>query len=112
MPHEDLLAGRFRIVRLIGRGGMGEVYEAEDLDLKARVALKTLRSEIARDERALARFKQEIYLARKITHPNVCRTFDVAYHHAPGGEAIVFLTMELLQGETIAEKCLEALGCL
>ena len=57
----QMLAGRYRIVRPIGAGGMGEVYEAEDLDLGARVAVKTMR---VGDENALSRFKREIHLAR------------------------------------------------
>src|SRR5262249_23246574 len=68
-----VLAGRFKIVRFIARGGMGDVYEAEDLELRERVALKTVRPEIAGAPQALERFKREIQLARKVTHPNVCR---------------------------------------
>lgn len=78
----DLLANRFRIVRFIGRGGMGDVYEAEDLELGERVALKTVRPEIAHLEGAVERFRREIHLARKVTHPNVCRIFDV-FRHRP-----------------------------
>lgn len=104
-----LLAGRYRIVRFIARGGMGEVYEVDDLELQERVALKTVRPEVARDETAIERFKREIQLARKVTHPNVCRIFDVSHHReehqgeAPRG-AVIFLTMELLPGETLAER--------
>jgi serine/threonine protein kinase len=96
LPSDQVLAGRFRIVRFLGRGGMGDVYEAEDLELKERVALKTVRPEIARLPGALDRFTREIQLARKVTHPNVCRIFDVSHH----GE-VTFLTMELLPGETL-----------
>jgi eukaryotic-like serine/threonine-protein kinase len=101
---EDLVAGRYRILRFIARGGMGEVYEVEDLELHERVALKTVRSEVARDASAVERFKREIQLARKVTHPNVCRIFDVAHHRKPGGEGVIFLTMELLPGETLAQR--------
>ena len=73
----DVVAGRFRIVRFIARGGMGEVYEAEDLELRGRVALKTSARDVAHDPRGLERFKREIQLARKVTHPNVCRIFDL-----------------------------------
>src|SRR4051794_19749744 len=73
----DVVAERYRIVKPIGEGGMGEVYEAEDLLLKERVALKTLRDPVADDETTVLRFKREIQLARKVTHPNVCRLFDV-----------------------------------
>src|SRR5437763_8194813 len=70
----QILAGRYRIVRPIGAGGMGEVYEAEDLDLGARVAVKTMRvGDRVGNMDALARFKREIQLARTVTHPNVCR---------------------------------------
>jgi serine/threonine protein kinase len=75
-----LLAGRFRIIRFLARGGMGEVYEAEDLELGEHVALKTIRPDIAGGDQPLARFKREIQLARKVTHPNVCRIFDVFHH--------------------------------
>lgn len=95
----EVLASRFRIVRLLGRGGMGEVYEADDLELGGRIALKTLRPEIARNEQFLQRFKREVNLARQITHPNICRVFDVGFD---GGQA--FLTMELLRGRSLAER--------
>src|SRR6266850_4830861 len=103
-----LLAGRFKIVRFLARGGMGEVYEAEDLELGEHVALKTVRSDVGWGEQTLARFKQEIHLARKVTHPNVCRIFDV-FHHIESseggpGEKITFLSMELLTGETLTER--------
>jgi eukaryotic-like serine/threonine-protein kinase len=99
----QLVAGRFRIVRFIGRGGMGEVYEAEDLELRERVALKIVRPEIAADPRSLEHFKREIQLARKVTHPGVCRVFDVFREPGPEGDTIV-LSMELLTGETLAER--------
>ena len=84
---------------------MGEVYEAEDLELGQRVALKTLRPEIALDEFAVQRFHREIVTARKVTHPGVCRTFDFFRHRQDeGGEPIAFLTMEFLRGETLADR--------
>ena len=95
----DLLANRFRIVRFIARGGMGEVYEAEDQVLRERVALKTIRPDVANDPRTMERFLREVHLARSVTHPNVARTFDV-FHH----ESLAFLTMELLTGHTLAER--------
>jgi serine/threonine-protein kinase len=100
---DQLLAGRYRIVRFISRGAGGEVYEAEDLELRVRVALKSIRASIARDPDALARFKREILLARSISHPNVCRIFDLGQHRDGGGGAF-FLTMELLDGETLADR--------
>jgi hypothetical protein len=69
----ELLCDRFRVTRFIARGGMGELYEAEDLELGERVALKTIRPEIALDDRAHQRFLREVQLARKITHSNICR---------------------------------------
>jgi len=102
----DMIAQRYRVARFIARGGMGEVYEADDLELRERVALKTVRPEVAGDTLAVERFKREIQLARKVTHPNVCRIFD-ASHHRPDGDAssgVIFLTMELLVGETLAER--------
>ena len=97
-----LVGGRYRILRFIAAGGMGEVYEAHDLELGVRVALKTLRPDVTGDARALERFKQEISLARKVTHPNVCRIFDLGWHRDGEGPAVTFLTMELLPGETLA----------
>lgn len=99
----DLLAGRFRVVRYIAKGGMGEVYEAEDLELHERVALKTVLPVIARNPDAIERFKREIQLARKITHPNVCRIFDL-FRHSSGDTSETFLSMELLTGETLARR--------
>jgi serine/threonine protein kinase/tetratricopeptide (TPR) repeat protein len=101
----QLLAGRFRIVRFIARGGMGDVYEADDLELRERVALKTLRPEIAGTAQAMERFRREIQLARKVTHPNVCRIFDL-FHDTLGSENITFLIMELLEGETLHQRLL------
>ncbi|OGD20372.1 MAG: hypothetical protein A2W03_04855 [Candidatus Aminicenantes bacterium RBG_16_63_16] len=106
------LAGRFRVSRFIARGGMGEVYEAEDLELGESVALKTVRAEIAADLRALERFKTEIHLARKVTHPSACRIFDVFHHRdesaGPDGPDVTFLSMELLRGETLANRLARA----
>ncbi len=105
-----LVAGRYRIRRFIAAGGMGEVYEAEDLELGARVALKTLRPRIADTPGALEHFKQEIALARKVTHRNVCRIFDVGWHlesspapSKPQGPGVAFLTMEFLEGENLSD---------
>jgi len=97
-----VVAGRYRIVRFIARGGMGEVYEAEDLELGGPVALKTIRPEVAEDEIAVERFRREIQIARKVTHPNVCRVFDVS-HDQSGGADVMFVTMELLAGRTLRE---------
>jgi serine/threonine-protein kinase len=74
----ELVAGRYRIVALLGRGGMGEVYRAEDLRLEQPVALKFLRAEIVADSAARERFRAEVKLARSVTHQNVCRVHDSA----------------------------------
>ena len=76
----DTLAGRYRIIRFIARGGMGEVYEAEDAILGTRLAVKTVAATISDNPRAARRLKQEVNLARRITHPNVCRIFDLGVH--------------------------------
>ena len=102
---DELISGRFKIVRLIGQGGMGAVYEAEDLELGGHVAVKTVRPGAAADARTIERFKQEIYLARKVTHPNVCRIFDLFHHRGVSNDSqTMFVTMELLRGETLAER--------
>jgi Tol biopolymer transport system component len=102
-----LLAERFRIVRFLGQGGMGDVYEAQDLEVGEPVALKMLRAEIAQDERAIERFRSELALARRVTHRNVCRIFDV-FRHRPAtedaGRELALISMEMLPGETLAER--------
>ncbi|HYO71749.1 MAG TPA: protein kinase, partial [Archangium sp.] len=98
---DELVGYRYRIRGLLGRGGMGEVYEAEDLELKERIALKVLRRELAERPGALELLKREVALARKVSHPNVCRLFDVGFH-LRGTVRIPFLSMELLQGEPLS----------
>jgi Tol biopolymer transport system component/tRNA A-37 threonylcarbamoyl transferase component Bud32 len=102
----DLLAERFRILRLVGHGGMGEVYEAEDQKLGGRVAVKMIRPAMAWRESMLAGFRREIQLSRRVTHPNVCRIHDIAEHQpsagASGGAPVLLLTMEFLAGETLS----------
>ncbi|HVS30616.1 MAG TPA: serine/threonine-protein kinase [Thermoanaerobaculia bacterium] len=98
----EVVAGRYRILRLVGKGGMGAVYAAEDLEFeREEVAVKTILSTGEDEERALARFKREIQLARRVAHPNVCRIFDVGYHTAGGGR-IIFVTMQLVAGQSLA----------
>ena len=94
---------RFRIDAMIGAGGMGEVYSAEDLRLGGRVAVKTLRSAHLQNPGYAARFHREIRLARRVTHPNVCRIFDIGRHRL-GSNDILYLTMELLEGETLSAR--------
>jgi tetratricopeptide (TPR) repeat protein len=99
----EIVAVRYRIVRLLGEGGMGEVYEAEDLELRVRIALKVVRPDLAPDPLMISRFHSEIQLSRQVTHPNVCRVFDIGRHQEPG-RALLFFTMELLAGETLAAR--------
>lgn len=106
----DVLCNRFRIDRLIGTGGMGQVFEAWDNALRVRIALKTIRPEIAEHPASLTRFRQEVLTARSLSHPNICRTFDLeretrVVEQANGTtQEIVFLTMEFLEGETLAAR--------
>jgi serine/threonine-protein kinase len=92
-----LMGGRYRIIALLGRGGMGEVYRATDLTLGQSVALKFLPEEAARDQRLLERFHGEVRIARQVSHPNVCRVYDI-------GEfaGMPFLSMEYVDGEDLA----------
>lgn len=99
----SVIAGRFRIVQFVGAGGTGEVFEAEDLELEDRVALKAAILPIRLDPLAQARFRREVRIARHVTHPNVCRVFDIGYHRTAAGE-IVFLTMEFLAGESLSNR--------
>ncbi len=92
------LDGRFRIVRFIDRGAMGEVYEAFDERLRQRIALKTVRRTLIRTHETLSRFEREIRIAREVSHPNLCRVFD--YLEDAGG--VPCYTMELIQGESLA----------
>lgn len=82
---------------LAGRGGMGEVYRAEDLTLDQEVAIKFLPAELAQDGAALARFHREVRIARQVSHPNVCRVFDIG-----ASDGIPFLTMEYVDGEDLS----------
>jgi serine/threonine protein kinase/tetratricopeptide (TPR) repeat protein len=101
---EAVVAARYRLIRFIAQGGMGTVYEAEDLLLSGRVALKFIRPDwLARSENALARFTREVLLARMVTHANVCRIYDAGVDRK-GTEATLFLSMELLRGETLAAR--------
>jgi tetratricopeptide (TPR) repeat protein len=102
----DLIAGRYRVVQLLGRGGMGEVYEARDELLKEAIALKTLRAELCYEGSFLRRFQTEIQIARQVTHPSVCRVFEVGVHEFPDASRppLHFFTMQLLKGETLAAR--------
>ncbi len=102
----ELVLGRFRILHPIGKGGMGEVYQAEDLQLGI-IALKTIRRGIGSSD-AFERFRQEVQLARRISGPQVCRIHELYLLPATGKyEATAFLTMEYLEGVTLSSKIRE-----
>src|SRR5258706_9005410 len=88
VPVGAVIAERYEIRALIGEGGMGTVYRALDRELDEEVALKVLRAELAATPDALVRFRREVKLARRVTHPNIARTYDLGEHNG-----IRFLTM-------------------
>jgi serine/threonine-protein kinase len=92
-----VLEKRYRIVALLGKGGMGEVYRADDLTLGQPVALKFLPEAMARNEDFLARLRNEVRTARRVSHPNVCRVYDVGEV-----DGQMFLSMEYVDGEDLA----------
>jgi tetratricopeptide (TPR) repeat protein/predicted Ser/Thr protein kinase len=94
----SIFAGRYQIVKEIGKGGMGTVYRGLDKKLNEEVALKIIKPEIAADETTIERFRNELKLARKITHKNVCRMFD--FHEEDGTP---YITMEYIEGESLKD---------
>jgi serine/threonine-protein kinase len=94
-----ILAGRYLLLSLIGSGGMGTVYAARDVELGEVVAVKVLRRELAGNPSVVTRFRQEVKLARRVTHRNVARTFDIGEHE---GER--FITMEYVEGESLSHR--------
>jgi serine/threonine protein kinase/Flp pilus assembly protein TadD len=101
VPQLDLargtvFAGRYEIIEELGRGGMGAVYRAEDKKINEEVALKLINPQISSDRKIIARFSQELKIARKITHRNVCRMHDLG---ESGGA--YFITMEYVEGEDL-----------
>jgi serine/threonine-protein kinase len=91
------LGERYRIVGLLGRGGMGEVYRADDLELGQSVALKFLPEKLAADPAALSRLRSEVRTARQIAHPNVCRVYDIGQ-----ADGHVFISMEYVDGDDLS----------
>jgi serine/threonine protein kinase/Flp pilus assembly protein TadD len=89
-------AGRYQIIEELGHGGMGRVYKVLDTDIKEKIALKLLRPEMALDKETVERFSNELKLARKISHRNVCRMFDMGK-----AEGATFITMEFVPGEDL-----------
>src|ERR1700722_11047626 len=91
-----VLANRYEIVRMIGEGGMGAVYQARDLQLNRVVALKVIRPDLAKDPEIVNRFKQELILARQVTHKNVIRIYDLAEFNG-----LKFITMDFIDGQDL-----------
>jgi predicted Ser/Thr protein kinase len=96
-PPGTLLGGRYRTVGRLGRGGMGEVYRADDLKLGQPVALKFLPPELSRDPARLMQLHTEVRMARQVSHPNVCRVYDI-----DEADGHTFLSMEYVDGEELA----------
>ncbi|MGH9333603.1 MAG: serine/threonine-protein kinase, partial [Vicinamibacteria bacterium] len=91
-----VLLSRYRIIERVGQGGMGEVYRADDLTLDHPVALKFLPEELSRNSKVLKRFRGEVRIARQISHPNVCRVYDIGEV-----DGLHFLSMEYIRGEDL-----------
>ena len=92
----EVLGGRYEILQLLGEGGMGAVYKAQDRELDRPVALKLIRPELASNPSILARFKQELLLSRQVTHKNVIRIYDLG-----DADGVKFITMEFVEGRDL-----------
>jgi serine/threonine-protein kinase len=102
-PHQ-VIAGRFHVIRQIAAGGMGEVYEVFDDRLGLRVALKTIRTDLAASRDAYERFKREVWIAREVPHEGICRVFELIEHIDPSATplgVIPCITMKLLEGHDL-----------
>jgi serine/threonine protein kinase/ketosteroid isomerase-like protein len=106
-PGSRVIDDKYRLDRLLGRGGMGAVYAALHVELERPTAIKLLLPDLVSDEQALERFKREARAAARLNHPNVAGTYD--FGTLPGGES--YIVMELVEGETLSER-LAAAGTL
>lgn len=95
----DTLAERYDILELLGVGGMGAVYRARDRELDEIVALKVIRKELSAVPAMVERFRHEVKLARRVTHINVARTFELGI-----SDGVMFCTMELIEGESLSKR--------
>ncbi len=93
----NIIANRYEIIKMLGEGGMGAVYKARDRELDRLIALKVIRPELAGHPRVLQRFKQELLLARQVTHKNVIRIFDLGVF-----DNLKFITMEFVDGRDLS----------
>jgi serine/threonine protein kinase/tetratricopeptide (TPR) repeat protein len=93
---EATLSGRYRIIKELGKGGMGKVYKAVDTEINEEIALKLLKPEIVAEDKVIERFRNELKIARKISHKNVCRMY-----HLEKDENTTFITMEYVEGEDL-----------
>ncbi|MGD8540511.1 MAG: serine/threonine-protein kinase, partial [Candidatus Aminicenantes bacterium] len=96
LPQGTLFANRYEIIEELGKGGMGRVYKALDKEIHEEVAIKLLKPEIAADEKIIERFRNELKIARKISHKNVCRTYHISKE-----EGTPYITMEYVEGEDL-----------
>src|SRR5450432_1120839 len=100
----EVLTGRFRLLRQLGKGGMGAVFEAFDVVAGVRLAVKVLWPAALDLPEVKAQCRRELLLARAVTHPNVCRLYDLHIHEPKSGRAVPFLTLEFLPGQTLGHR--------
>ncbi|HSY36476.1 MAG TPA: protein kinase [Acidobacteriaceae bacterium] len=100
---DKVIFDRFKVLRFIARGGMGEVWEAWDSQLQERVALKTIRADMVRQPEVVERFRREVRQARAISHPNICRIHELFTYETASRGTGIFLCMEFLDGPTLSE---------
>jgi tetratricopeptide (TPR) repeat protein/predicted Ser/Thr protein kinase len=99
LPPGSRIGQRYEIVRLLGKGGMGHVYQAHDVELRRDVALKVIAPHMAAEPSAVERFKREIQLSTQVSHPNVLRVYDLGE-----SDGLRFLTMQYVEGESLSER--------